>query len=245
MAFALHRLGDTARDQGDIARATALLEESLALCREQGFVVQVPLILNGLGDVACCQRDYERAMALYWEALTLLQNVGDRWDIVYPLRSLAWLALMVGDDGRLRPLLQEYVDWSRDKAAVFGLTVLLHILGALINAQGDAVQACALVRESLILQQRYGFPAHEILLAVAWLAAGQSQPTRAARLLGALSNMRRLGAAQAAYDHLLSAVPAQLDEATFGAAWAAGQAMTQEQVVAEAFQTAAGQAEGE
>jgi tetratricopeptide (TPR) repeat protein len=228
MAFVLHRLGDTARDQGDTARARALLEESLALCREQGFVVQVPMILNGLGDVACCEGDYGRAMALYWEVLALLQDVGDRGAIVYPLCSLGWLALMVGDDGRVRPLLQEYVDWSRDKAAVFGLTVLLHILGALINAQGDAAQARALMRESLILQQRAGFPAHENLLAAAWLAAGQSQPTRAARLLGALSSMRRLGAAQAVYDHLLSAVPAQLDEATFAAAWAAGQAMSQE-----------------
>jgi len=245
IAWVLRRLGDTARDQGDTARATALLEESLALCREQGFVLELPLVLNGLGDVACRQGDYERATALYWEALALLQNEGDLWRILWPLRNLGWLALLVGVDGRVRALLQEYVDWSRDKAAVSRLAALLHILGALVYAHGDAAQASALLREGLILQQRYGFPAHEILQAVAWLAARQGQPARAARLLGAIASMPHIGAAQAAYDHLAKAVRAQLDEVTFAAAWAEGQAMSQEQAVAEAFQTIGRQPEGE
>jgi predicted ATPase/class 3 adenylate cyclase/DNA-binding XRE family transcriptional regulator len=244
MAIVLHKLGDTARDQGDTTRATALLEESLALSREEGFVVQVASILNGLGDVACRQGDYPRAMALYWEALALVQNEGDRWEILWPLRNLGWLALTVGVDGRVRALLQEDVDWCREKGAEFGLATLLHILGAVVNTQGDAVQASALLRESLIVLQRYGFWAHEILLAVAWLVAGQRQPAQAARLLGVSVSMRHLGAAQAAYDHLVNAVRAQLDEATFAAKWAAGQAMSQEQAVAEAFQVVDRQPEG-
>jgi predicted ATPase len=231
IAWVLHCLGDNAREQADTARATALLEESLALYRDQGFVVSVAGALNGLGDVVSRQGEYARAMALYWEALALTQDVGEGWEIVWPLRNLGWLALVVGDDGHVRALLEACVDWYRDKAALSGLANILHILGALVHAQGDAAQASALVRESLTLQQ-YIFPAYDILLAVAWLAAGERQPTRAARLLGVSASMPGFGAAQAAYDHLVKAVRAQLDEASFAAAWAAGQALTLEQAIA-------------
>ena len=52
IATVLHHLGDIARDHGDAARAVALLEQSLALCRERGYVNETVLVLNALGDVA-------------------------------------------------------------------------------------------------------------------------------------------------------------------------------------------------
>jgi hypothetical protein len=44
---------------------------------------------------------------------------------------------------------------------------------------------------------------------------------------------------QARYDNTIASLCAQLDAATFAAAWAAGQAMTLEQAIAEALQTGA------
>jgi predicted ATPase/class 3 adenylate cyclase/DNA-binding XRE family transcriptional regulator len=236
IAGTLHHLGDAVRDQGDTARGAALLEESLALHRELGDTVGVSNDLNGLGDVACGQGDYLRALALYWESVALIQPMGHRAGLLWPLRNLGWMALVLGDDGRVQALLQEYVGWSRDKAALTSLAWLIHILGALVNAQGDAAQATALLREGLILQQQFGlFSADESLEAFAGVAAGQNQPARAARLLGAIASMQRSSAAQAAYDHVVTTVRSQLDEAAFAAAWAEGQALSREQAVAEAL----------
>jgi Tetratricopeptide repeat len=242
IAGSLHTLGDVARDQGDLVRATALLEESLALCWEVGFVGEAALVLTGLGDVLCAQGDYPRAIERYWEAVALCQQMGYRESIRWPLRGLGWLALVQGDDGRVRALLQEQVGWLRDRASPTGLAFLLHILGALMNAHGDATQAFALLREGLI-QQQLGqqFLVVESLERFVEVVAGQDQPVWAARLLGAAAAFdnatgRDPGQTErAAYAHTMAAVCAQLDEATFAAAWAAGRAMTLEQAVAEAL----------
>ncbi len=237
----LHRLGDVARDQGDTARGTALLEESLALCRDLGFVVEAALVLCGLGDVSCMQGEYPRAMERYWEAVAMAQNAGDNSTLVWPLRNLGLLARIQGDDGRVLALLQEQVAWLREKAALTGLAVLLPILGTLVNRQGDARAASVLLREGLLLQQHQYWHQNMGLESFAEVAAGQDQPVRAVRCLGAAAAFHTATriqwpqAARAASAHTLAAVRAQLDDATFAAAWAAGQALTLDQAIAEAL----------
>jgi hypothetical protein len=148
-----------------------------------------------------------------------------------------------GDDGRVLALLREQVAWLREKEALTDLAALLHLLGAVVNAHGDTTQATALLREGLILQQQFGrqFLVVESLERIAGVAVGQDQPIRAARFLGAAdafhtaTGMYWPQAARTAYAHTVAAVRAQLDEATFAAAWAEGQAMTLEQAVAEAL----------
>jgi hypothetical protein len=77
---------------------------------------------------------------------------------------------------------------------------------------------------------------------VAVAVSTQAQPERAARLLGAVDALRemigyRLAAAERTdYDRDVAAIRAQLDAATFAAAWAAGQALTLEQAIAEALE---------
>ena len=62
-----------ARDNGDAARNVALLEQSLVMCHEHGYI-QSLVVLLGLGDVACNQGDLPQATARYWEALLLVQD---------------------------------------------------------------------------------------------------------------------------------------------------------------------------
>ena len=50
IVFALHKLGDIVRDQGDYKRAGALLEESLATWRALNHDESCAFVLNGLGD---------------------------------------------------------------------------------------------------------------------------------------------------------------------------------------------------
>jgi hypothetical protein len=80
----------------------------------------------------------------------------------------------------------------------------------------------------LILESLDGF---------AGMMSNQGQPARAARLLGTTESKLIDGRAVwcFAHEHLIAAVRAHLDEATFAAAWAAGQALTLEQAIAEAL----------
>jgi hypothetical protein len=80
------------------------------------------------------------------------------------------------------------------------------------------------------------------LPALAGAAFGQGQLERAARLFGAGAVLReRLGAdlpaiGRRSHDRGVAAVRAALGDADFEAAWAAGQALSLEQAIAEALQ---------
>src|SRR5690349_6266486 len=73
----------------------------------------------------------------------------------------------------------------------------------------------------------------------------KGQPERAARVFGAGQALRQSlranlardwpGGARSDYEQDVATVRAQLDAATFEAAWAAGRAMTLEQAIAEAL----------
>lgn len=146
---------------------------------------------------------------------------------------------MQDDDGRVLALLEEHVAWGRDKQSE-GLAFVLDVLGALVSAQGDATRATALLGEALALQKQFSPDLiHESLDGFAWMTCGQGQPARAARLLGATESIVVDGIGTAAWhfahEHFVATVRAQLDEATFAAAWAAGQALTLEQAIAEAL----------
>lgn len=192
LARSLHFLGSCARDDGDLVRGTALLEQSLALAREIGSIVEISNNLNALGDVACIQDDYRRATALYWDSVVELQKTGERGRynaifILWPLRNLAWMALVRGDDGRALALLRDCVAWFRERGALSSLALIVHHLGALVHAHGDAAQGAALLQEALTLQQRLRQDLIvESLELCADVAVRQGQAAQAARLLGAV-----------------------------------------------------------
>jgi hypothetical protein len=71
-------------------------------------------------------------------------------------------------------------------------------------------------------------------------------PNRAAQILGIAARLlttapgrREFVAEHAHYDRIVASVRAQLDEATFAAAWREGQAMSIEETIADAFDSTA------
>jgi len=153
------------------------------------------------------------------------------------------MVLLQGDDGRVLALLQQAVAWWREKGNQVSLGLLTDILGAVLYSAGQAEEGLAILHEGLTLQMQLGqtYVVIEIIELLAGIALGQGQTVQAARLLAATTALRRvLGlpgypAARCFYDHTLAAARAQLDEATFVAAWAAGRALTLEQAIAEAL----------
>jgi predicted ATPase/class 3 adenylate cyclase len=246
-AHVLQWVGTIARDQGDYVRAIPLFAESLAVWRDFGDKSAIADALNGMGDAMRQQGDSMRAAALYQEALMLTQEAGDMFKIALTRSNLGRAMHAHGDDVQALALLEESVAWFRDVGHRWGLMWALHHLGAVVYAQGDNVRARALLREGLNLQQQLG---QKRLIAgslerLAGLAARQGQLERAARLFGAAAALRTaLGAPlppgeRADYDHDVASAHAQLDETTFAAAGAAGQALTIEQAIAEALDEAA------
>jgi tetratricopeptide (TPR) repeat protein len=232
--------------QGDTPQALALFEQSLTLCREHDYIGQTAIALNGLGDIACITGDIPRATAYFWEALALAQDVQDDVRSAWLVGNLARLALVHGDDGRVLTLLQQQVAQLRQSSALSVLGMVLPALGALVNAQGDSAQASTILREALILQQQFARQMVygeliDSLEAYAGVAVGQGQAVRAVHLLGAAEALRRTSkcsmpsSAIPAYKQDIATLHAQLDDASFAAGWAAGQALTLEQAIAEAL----------
>jgi hypothetical protein len=90
--------------QGHEVRATALLNESLALWRELGYkTIQTGLI--GLGYIAQCQGDAARARGCFAEALALCRELGDQRWLALCLSGLAGVAAMQGQPVRAARLL--------------------------------------------------------------------------------------------------------------------------------------------
>jgi predicted ATPase len=243
IAFSLHKLGDIAREQGEYERAGILLEESLATWQALNRDEACAFVLNGLGDVALNRGDYALAADRYEAALALFHEVGGHDGIAWLLRNLGRVAHIQGDDGRAVGLLEASVAWFRKVGDALGLAWSLHHLGVATLAQGNQRQATALLREALSLQQQQDHKTQilESLEGFAQLASAHGQAARAAQLLGAADGLRaasgvlRPPGERAPYERIVARVRAQLDEATFAAAWATGQTMSLDQATALAL----------
>ena len=74
MSRGLFHLADVARMRGDVARATALLEEAQALAQALGITWDIANITTMLGHLARQQQNYPLARAHYREALALYRT---------------------------------------------------------------------------------------------------------------------------------------------------------------------------
>jgi hypothetical protein len=121
------------------------------------------------------------------------------------------------------------------------VAIALNGLAKVMRALGEPARALALFRESLSLRKEMGTRrgiAESLEGLTAMAAETEGDYRKAARLFGAAEALRQaIGAPvpfveRADYDRNTAAVRAQLDEATFNAAWVEGRAMTMEQAIA-------------
>ena len=133
--------------------------------------------------------------------------------------------------------------WFRKVGDSLGLAWTLHHLGMATLAQGNHMRAAALLSEALSLQQQQDHKAQilESLEGFTQLASAHGQATWAAQLLGAAAGLRAASSVlrppgeRAPYERMVAGVRAQLDEAAFAAAWAAGQTMSLDQATTYAL----------
>jgi non-specific serine/threonine protein kinase len=105
MGFELSGLGEVALRQGDHARATQLLEESLSLRTQLGNKWGIGVSLGTLGLVAIREEDWERASARLVESLEVRREIGDKGGCAWCLEHLAEIAAEQGNAERAVRLL--------------------------------------------------------------------------------------------------------------------------------------------
>ena len=82
-------LGLVALQEGDVALARSLLEESLAISVRTGERESYAESLSALGKVAARQNDLTEAHALYKESLEIIMETGNQWRMIPCLEGLA------------------------------------------------------------------------------------------------------------------------------------------------------------
>jgi non-specific serine/threonine protein kinase len=242
-AHVLNALGQFATTQGDYAEGRRRCEEALAVFREHDDRLGKSDALFGLGRVAMFTGDYQQALRLLEESRAVAGNPDDSGSA--PLANLGFVAIMTGDYARAAGYLDEGLQQARRLNDLAGVALLLALMALLAIHLGDSPRAQELLAESLTLHQqrmperRYAVQALEY---GAWLATVESQPERAARLLGAISTAREaIGvpvppAIQTQYDQFVPRAAAHITPEAWDQAWSEGAAMTLEEAIDYALQ---------
>jgi len=240
-ATATNILGSVALRQGDYRRATALYEECLAARRDLTDSRGTAVALNNLGIVARYEGDHQRAASLHEESLAIKRTLGDPRGIAFSLNNLGEVALDRGDDERATVLFAESLALFEEHDGRWGIALLLTNLGNLARRQGHYERATMRYKRSLALYREMDnrVDVGECLEGLASVADAQGRPWRAAQLFGASAALRAAAGTsvppvdRAAIDAAIGRAQAALGDEAFAQAWAAGEAMPLERVIAQ------------
>jgi ATP/maltotriose-dependent transcriptional regulator MalT len=236
LARTLNNLGNLAATQGHYAQAQQAYEESQVLLRGLGNRQLLSIALGNLANVRRSQGDTDVARELHEEALTLARALADLSRVAHHLTNLGALWLMQGDAAKAEACLRESLTLRQQLGDPAGEATVLRELAIVAYGCGDWSRTLDLCRRSLRMLHEVGatpdIPRCLVVLATVLAVSGNAD--RAARLWGAAEELERASGAVSEvhldYQHELGAARAQLGEHVFGAAWAAGRAMSLNQV---------------
>jgi predicted ATPase/class 3 adenylate cyclase len=247
-AFSLYGFGKLDSFQGNTARARSFFEESLAIYRKLNGKWGIALVLDSLGFLVT-QSDPASGRTLREDSLTIFRELSDYWDMMRLLHNVGESARFEGNYARAKALYEEARALGQELGvAKWDLANQLLGLGYSVLREGDSGRAATHFKDSFMLQKEHGALTSLMAPCVAGfggVAAAQGQLIRAAQLLGAAKSTFAEFEAKgeyiepverAEYDHDVAVVHAQLDEATFNAAWEAGKEMNLEEAVVYALE---------
>jgi predicted ATPase/DNA-binding CsgD family transcriptional regulator len=247
LAESLNHQAWLAHHRGDYPRATAFAEESLALYRQLEHRWGIANVLYNLSRVAQQRGENAQAAALAEESAALGRELGSPNLIAAALTSLAVLALQERQYRRAEALLDESVVNYRNAGDTVGCAIALGYLGLASASQRDYGRAAARFGEALPLaaESRNHQQIALTLLGIAGVAGVRGEPTRAARLLGAVDALFTLPVGSllppigAAVDFATREVQSALGPVRFQATWTEGCALSLDRAVAEGMALAA------
>lgn len=202
--------------------------------------------LWGLGGVLADQGELQRARVLYDEGLALAQELGFKAAIAEFLNSMGEVNRLAKDYAQAAVHYAQSIQLFHALGDKESMSLALNNVGHVALNQHDIVKAAAHFAECLTLGQAQGFNRRvtDALAGLAAVAVAQGQTLSAVHLLSAVGALQKAisyqfdAADQLTYDQRHAMVRAQLDSATFEAAWAAGQMLPLDQAIAEAMEVA-------
>lgn len=180
-AKALIGIGMVARMQGDLERAAACLDESLALGQTLGDRTIIADTLLSLGNVAWLQGDLDRTEELFGQCLALYEGLGDDLGAIWSLIGLGNVSLRRSDYSEADRLHQQGLERARRLGFKRMIAWSLTNQGATAIELGQLRRAEALLGEALALLRDLHDPqgiAHA-LCRLAMVSARQGEPGRA------------------------------------------------------------------
>jgi tetratricopeptide (TPR) repeat protein len=149
----LQKVGVTARDQGDAARAIALLEESLVRARREGNKLESAWALHGLGETALLQGEDTRALVLEQASAALFRELDAKGGLGWALHNQGYLAQHRGDYAQARAFHAESLGLFREMGQTWGIAACLAGLAGVYGGQGALEQAAQLFGAALALHE--------------------------------------------------------------------------------------------
>ncbi|MEA2572919.1 MAG: hypothetical protein QOH93_217, partial [Chloroflexia bacterium] len=155
-ARALMAAGNLASAQGDYARASSVLLESLELFRQSGDKVRIAATLKNLGNDARLQGNYDAAYAYFEEGLQIARELGNRQEVGTMLGDIGIVAQSLGDQEGARTYYEESLQIRRELKDRRGIAMMLVNLGELARGSGDYDTAQTLYEEGLAIARELG-----------------------------------------------------------------------------------------
>jgi predicted ATPase len=239
--IALNSLGDLAGRRGDLAAARAFQIKGLDLARQLGDRHLIADVLLSLGLVT---EDCPTARSVFQESLAIRRELGERVEIANALNCLGAVATRQGDYGAARALFEESLAICQQSGAKDGLARSLSGLADLARLGDDHSVALSLYKQSLAIWSELGETPEfmQPLERLATVEMARGHYDRAVRLCGAAQALREMIAVARQphetdeYDRYLSDARTALGGERFAEAWAQGQAMKTERVIAFALE---------
>src|SRR5579864_1291279 len=173
-----------ARDQGDTRRATALLDEALALYRGLGDSYGIASSLNNLGLVHWHEGNHALAHARLEEALVWWRRVGYQRGVAGTLANMGNLASEEGDYVAARSLYEKSLSVMRELGDQRSAATVVNNLGLACLYAGEQTLARSLLEQSLSIRRalgdKLGIAQSLINLGFAFLSAADYSPARSA-----------------------------------------------------------------
>jgi non-specific serine/threonine protein kinase len=232
--------------QGDAERATALIEENLAVLRELEVEEKATTVLkryhalNLLGILAISEEgDYTRGAELFKESLAMAREAEDAYRVTGSLVAMQYVAVLQGNYERATALYEEALAVARElgNASVEIIPEALVNLGLAALGQGDHQRAVMSFKEALVMSQNTERRSTVInaLEGMASVAGAMGEATRTAHLWGAAEASREItGIAlppgdRALHEPHLSAARSLLEDVAWEELLAEGRAMSLEE----------------
>ena len=180
---------------------------------------------------------------MFEESVPLLRVEGDKFTLAVALNKQGNVLRSLGDYEQAAACYEASIALFRELGNRGRIGSPLHNLGFVALHHGDDTRAAAYFVESLKFAHVQGDEGEiaACLVGLAGVAGTCGQFERATRLFGAVDVLLAASgddldpANRVARDCSTAAVRAQLDEAAWAAAWAAGRVLTLEQAIAEAL----------